>query len=114
MQTDPAIEKAMTPEARRGLEAWVGARREAFDKGGRSAQAAILGAFLRDELKITQVDSAVLYTLYAVMGWPVGNPSSQLHNAQQRDKYFLGYKDGKAELSHSGENFGRTGSLDKK
>jgi hypothetical protein len=115
VQTDPEVEKVMTAEARKGLDAWVGARREAFDTAGRSAQAAILATFLRDELKITQVDAEGLYTLYVVMGWPApGNPRAQLQNAQQRDKYFLGFKDGKTELSHSGENFGRTVSLDKK
>ena len=36
---------------------------------------------------------------------------SLLNNAADRNKYFLGRVEGKRELSHKGENFGRTGSL---
>jgi hypothetical protein len=112
-QKNPALEKQMVSETKKKLQAWADARNKAFDSG-LPAQAAILGAFLMDELQMGSIDSDDLYTLYSIMGWSIpGNPRAQLSNAQIRNGYFTGFKDGKTQLSHTGETFGRNGALNK-
>ena len=46
--------------------------------------------------------------VYAVMGWPAAsNVRAQLNNAKDRNGYFGGWANGKVQLTHKGENFGR-------
>jgi len=66
-----------------------------------------------DELAWDRVDHHDLYTVYSAMGYEMpSNLRSQLVNARQRDKYFGGVVDGKTQLSHAGETFGRHKSID--
>ncbi len=94
------------------LKTYIDARRKQWD-GSQSAQAAIIATFLQDELDQPGVDHHDLYTVYTVMGErSPGNIRSQLVNARQRARYFASVTDGKAVLSHAGENFARLDSLD--
>lgn len=107
-----AIKTSMTKEKRDSLKDFLAKREKAFNKNQQN-QAAILATFLQDELDHDWNDHNDLYTLYSVMGIDApGNPSAQLQNATERDKFFSGMTDGKRQLTHKGENFGRTGSLD--
>jgi hypothetical protein len=110
---NPELEKLLTSDARRKLEAFVAARRVAFDDN-LQAQSAILATFLMDELGQQSIDRHDLYTIYSLMGWQgPANPGAALLNAQQRNGYFTGFSGGKTQLTHTGENFGRFGSVKK-
>lgn len=106
-EKNPELDVLLTKEVRDKFERYVSEREPSWSKS-RSAQAAIIATFLADELDWPGVDPHDLYTVYTAMGYPTpGNMRSQLVNARQRDKYFRGIREGKAELSHAGENFAR-------
>jgi hypothetical protein len=112
----PELEKALTPDIREALEKY----REERSKAWRSlvAQAAIIATFLMDHVggdwSEGWIDEDDLYTVYNVMGWADGpsNFRSQLSNARQRNGYFGPSRNGRTQLTHGGEKFGRHGSKD--
>lgn len=59
------------------------------------------------------IDEDDLYTVYSVMGWTGDAPSnyrSQINNARQRNGYFGRWAEGRVQLTHAGERFGRADS----
>jgi hypothetical protein len=101
----------LTTDLKRDFGEYVEERRKAWDHA-QTAQAAIIATFLQDRLQWEGVDASDLYTVYNAMGWrSPRNMPSQLTNARQRDRYFERVENGKAILSHHGENFGRHDSL---
>ena len=110
-EINPELRDRLTTELRGQLKDYIGARREAWNRS-QPAQAAIIAAFLQDELNLPGVDQHDLYTVYTVMGErSPGNLRSQLTNARQRSRFFSGATGGKLMLSHAGENFARFDSL---
>jgi len=92
------------------LEKYVKERQIAFDKTQPQA-AAILATFLTDNLDRPTINASDLYTVFVTMGWRVpGKPKDALHNAQFRNNFFDSSA-GVYTLTHKGENFGRTDSL---
>jgi hypothetical protein len=107
------LREKLDAPTRKKFQEFIATRRAAWD-GAHTAQAAIIATFLNDELDMPGVDKDDLYTVYTVMGErSPANIKSQLTNARQRARYFLGAADGKMALSHVGENFGRFDSVDK-
>lgn len=101
----------LTPDIKKKFGSYVAARRKAWKS--LSNQAAIIAAFLQDEVDWRAVDQHDLYTVYTVMGEKTpGNMRSQLVNARQRARFFGNVVNGKTSLSHKGENFARHDSLD--
>jgi hypothetical protein len=108
----PALEKLLTSEVKKKLQSYVDAR--AANWKAQTSQVAIIATFLLDELGWKSIDEDDLYTVYVSMGWPTpGKPRSTLENARGRNGYFGPWSDGKLQLSHKGENFGRAGSMSK-
>lgn len=108
----PELEALLTAEVKKKLQAYMDER-----SGYKSQpdQLAIMATFLLDELNWSEIDEDDIYTVFVSMGWATpGNPSSTMNNAQQRKKYFGPFNNGKMQLSHTGENFGRTGALQPK
>jgi hypothetical protein len=105
------LEQKLTAEIKARLKAYVDERSNAWKK--QTAQVAIISTFLLDELSWGSVDGDDIYTVCVTMGWPApGNPRSSLENARCRNGYFGGWSDGRLQLSHKGENFGRHDSKD--
>jgi hypothetical protein len=109
---DPELEKALTPELRSSLQAFVDERKKAWKN--KASQAAIIATFLLDNLESDGwVDDSVLYTIYSVMGWSApSNFRAQIDNGRNRSGYFGGWTNGRVQLTHAGEQFGRHGSKD--
>lgn len=109
---DPELEKALTPELRASLQAFVDERKKAWKN--KASQAAIIATFLLDNLQSDGwVDDSGLYTIYSVMGWPApSNFRAQVDNGRNRSGYFGGWTNGRVQLTHAGEQFGRHGSKD--
>jgi hypothetical protein len=106
-KVNPALEAKLTPELKEKLQAWREAREGNWKQQQR--QMAIVATFLRDELGWKRVDEDDIYTVYSTMGWPSpGNPKAALENARARAGHFGPWSNGKIELSHTGENFGRS------
>jgi hypothetical protein len=102
----------LSAEVKKDLGEYVAARQKAWN-ASQPAQAAIIATFLYDRVNWPGVDRDDLYTVYNAMGWKSPrNMRSQLVNARQRDRYFGSISNGKAMLSHHGENFGRHDSID--
>lgn len=102
----------LTPDVKREFKQYIDERRKKWD-ASQNAQAAIIATFLHDKLGVAGVDQHDLYTAYTVMGErSPANIRSQLTNARQRARYFSVYSEGKAVLSHAGENFARFDSVD--
>jgi hypothetical protein len=113
-QRKSTLEQALTPELRGKLDAYKNERSGAWKT--KTAAAAIIATFLMDELSYEGwIDEDDLYTVYSVMGWTADAPSnfrSVLKNAAIRNGYFGGWVNGRVQLTHSGENYGRGGSKD--
>lgn len=110
-ETNPELLSQLSSEVKKKFDAYVTARQKAWD-ASQTAQAAIVATFLHDELGWVGVDQHDMYTVYSAMGMKIPrNMRSQLTNARQRDRYFSNIVDGKAILSHAGENFARHDSL---
>jgi hypothetical protein len=69
------LETKLTAEVRTKLGAYVDERRPKFKDA--PDQAAILAAFLEDEIDWRGVSADDLYTVYVVMGWPAPNPAQR-------------------------------------
>lgn len=91
------------------LKAFIQDRREAYDKKATN-QAAIIATWLLDEFGQIGMSPGDLHAVRRHLGEPIGNPSSQINNALNRDGYFSHSKEGRFILSGKGEDFGRIGS----
>jgi hypothetical protein len=107
---NPELAQALTSEVRTALQAYVDERQAAWRS--QVNQAAIIAAFLMDNLGTDGwIDEDSLYTVYSIMGWPLPNNfRAQIDNALRRNGFFGGWVEGRVQLSHSGEQFGRHGS----
>jgi hypothetical protein len=107
---NPELEKVLTSDVRTALQAFVDERVGTWKS--RPNQAAIIATFLMDNANTDGwIDEGDLYTVYSVMGWPSpSNFRAQIDNARQRNGYFGSWTDGRAQLTHAGEQFGRHGS----
>jgi hypothetical protein len=102
-----ALEAKLTNDVKAKLQAWRDARATNWKK--QQNQMAIVSTFLLDELDWKQIDEDDIYTVFSIMGWPIpGNPRATLNNARERAGHFGPWSGGKLELSHTGENFGRS------
>lgn len=97
-----------TDEIAGKIDAFVAARKSAFDSGT-TKQAAILAVFLKDELSIETVVEADFELIYRKLGWNTINHASQLGNARTRDKYFTS-DNGVFTLTYAGIQYGRDGA----
>ncbi|MGB1583372.1 MAG: hypothetical protein ACPHCI_06250 [Solirubrobacterales bacterium] len=106
-QKNDELDKLLTKPIQTKLVEFIEERQTAWD-AKQTNRAVILAVFLADELDWHGVDANDLYTIFRKLGLDApGNFSSMLTNAQARDKYFEGAKDGKFHLSLAGENFAR-------
>lgn len=108
----PALEAALTPELRGALQTFVEERSRAW--AAKTNQAPIIATFLMDNVGWDGwIDDNDLYTVYSVMGWPAPtNFRSQLNNGRSRNGYFGNWVEGRVQLAHAGEQYGRHGSKD--
>jgi hypothetical protein len=106
----PELEQVLTPELRTALQAYVDERSGTWKSN--TSQAAIIATFLMDNGDWGgYIDDDDLYTVYSVMGWPApSNFRSQINNARQRNGYFGNWTEGRVQITHAGEQFGRHGS----
>ncbi|RKQ84988.1 hypothetical protein C8N24_6619 [Solirubrobacter pauli] len=107
----PELEQALTTEIKTALEAYIEERASGWKS--KTGQAAIIATFLMDNVSWGGwIDPDDLYTVYSVMGITdaPSNFRSQISNARQRNGYFGAWTDGRAQLTHGGERFGRHGS----
>lgn len=108
----PELDQALTPELRSALEDYKEERMTAWKSNPN--QAAIIATFLMDNVDWGGwIDEDDLYTVYSVMGWTGDAPSnyrSQINNARQRNGYFGRWAEGRVQLTHAGERFGRADS----
>lgn len=110
----PELEQVLTPDLRAKLEQYIEERRAGGWKS-KPGQAAIIATFLMDNVGWEGwIDPDDLYTVYSLMGITdaPSNYRSQLSNARQRNGYFGAWVDGRVQLTHSGERFGRHDSKD--
>jgi hypothetical protein len=106
-QRKPELEAKLTSDVKKALQKYVDAR--AGHWKSKQNQIAIIATFLLDELGWDRIDEDDLYTIYVTMGWPSpGKPRSTMDNARHRMGYFGPWSDGELQLSHKGENFGRS------
>jgi hypothetical protein len=104
---NPELEKALTSDVRTSLQAFVDERVASWKS--QPNQAAIIATFLMDNASTDGwINEDDLYTAYSVMGWPSpSNFRSQIDNARARNGYFGAWTDGRVQLTHAGEKFGR-------
>jgi hypothetical protein len=104
---NPELEAKLTPDVRAQLQAWRDERENHWSQ--QPNQAVIVATFLMDVVGTDgSVDEDDLYTVFSVMGWPgPSNYRSVISNARQRKGYFGALVDGRSQLTHSGEQFGR-------
>jgi hypothetical protein len=107
---NPELEKSLTSELRAALQAFVDERIASWKS--QPNQAGIIATFLMDNVNTEGwINEDDLYTVYSVMGWPSpSNFRSQIDNARARNGYFGVWTDGRVQLTHAGEQFGRHGS----
>jgi len=106
----PELEQVLKPELRSALQAYVDERAASWK--GNTNQAAIIATFLMDNADWGgYLDDDDLYTVYSVMGWPSpSNFRAQINNARNRHGYFGTWIEGRVQITHAGEQFGRHGS----
>jgi hypothetical protein len=106
----PELEQVLTPELRTALQAYVNERSATWKRN--TSQAAIIATFLMDNGGWGgYLDDDDLYTVYSVMGWPApSNFRAQINNARHRNGYFGNWTEGRVQITHAGEQFGRHGS----
>jgi hypothetical protein len=109
---NPALEEALTPELRTALQAFVDERSGAW--AAKTNQAPVIATFLMDNVNWGGwIDDSDLYTVYSIMGWPAPtNFRSQLNNGRSRNGYWGNWVEGRVQLTHAGEQYGRHGSKD--
>jgi hypothetical protein len=106
-QRNVDLETRLNREAQIQLQEYIDARRQAWD-AKQTHQAVIIATFLHDELSWPGVDEDDMYTVYRLLSLDApSNFRSQLQNATNRDRFFMGSTDGKYTLSLAGENFAR-------
>jgi hypothetical protein len=104
------LEAKLTPDIRAKLQAYRDEREAKWKQ--QPDQAVIIATFLMDELGTDgSIDDDDLYTVYSAMGWPgPSNYRAVITNARQRKGYFGVVVDGRSQITHAGEQFGRHGS----
>ena len=104
------LAQKLTKEVKAALQQYRDDREAVWKPHGN--QAAIIATFLLDNLDVDAVGPNELYTVYNIMGWEApSNFNMQIENAQRRNGFFGGSVEGKAPLSHKGENFARHKAL---
>jgi hypothetical protein len=107
----PELEQALTTDVKTALQEYIDERAAGWKS--KTGQAAIIATFLMDNVGWEGwIDQDDLYTVYSVMGITdaPSNFRSQISNARQRNGHFGAWQDGRAQLTHGGERFGRHGS----
>lgn len=104
----PELEQAFTSDLKSKLQAYVEERGEAWN-GSQPHQATIIATFLMDNLNTEGwLDKDDLYTIYSLMGWSApSNYRATLNNARNRNGHFGSWVDGRVQITHAGEQYGR-------
>jgi hypothetical protein len=108
--SEAALTDKFTRDVAERFQAFCDARHEDHKKAQPDV-AALIATFALDDLGEDSISPDDLIVVHRAMGWaPPKNPSGVLGNAIARKGYFSGMKDGKTQLTPTGEHFGRHAS----